>query len=116
MEGSGSWRCTVDTTSASSGSSAALTRTHRTSQGRSPSDATGAEALEELLDELDERQVELAFAELKGTVRDRLVPYGLVERIGPHRFDPTIGLAVKDYVAETGVPWVDWEDEAEPTP
>ena len=79
-------------------------------------DATGAEVLEELLDDLDERHVELAFAELKGTVRDRLVPYGLVERIGRHRFYPTIGLAVKDYVAEFGVPWIDWEDEAGPTP
>ena len=75
-------------------------------------DATGAEVLEELLDDLDQRHVELAFAELKGTVRDRLVPYGLVDRIGRHRFYPTIGLAVKEHVAETGVPWVDWEDEA----
>ena len=78
--------------------------------------AAGAEALEELLDDLDERHVDLAFAGLKGTVRDRLVPYGLVERIRRHRFYPTIGIAVKDYVAETGVPWIDWEDEAEPTP
>ncbi|HEY8092573.1 MAG TPA: SulP family inorganic anion transporter, partial [Acidimicrobiales bacterium] len=46
-------------------------------------DATGAEALEELLDDLDARGIELAFAELKGTVRDHLVPYGIVDRLGP---------------------------------
>ncbi len=57
------------------------------------------------------RGVELAFAELKGTVRDRLVPYGLVDRLGPEHFYRTIGQAVKDYVADTGVAWTDWEDE-----
>ena len=79
-------------------------------------DATGAEVLEELLDDLDERGIELAFAELKGTVRDRLAPYGIVDRLGPNHFYRTVGQAVKDYVADTGVDWTDWEDEQQPDP
>jgi high affinity sulfate transporter 1 len=77
-------------------------------------DATGAEVLEELLDDLDARGIELAFAELKGTVRDHLVPYGIVDRLGPDRFYETVGRAVKDFVAGTGVAWTDWEDEPPP--
>ena len=78
-------------------------------------DATGAEVLDELINDLEGRGIELAFAELKGTVRDLLVPYGIVDRLGPDRFYRTVGQAVKDYVADTGVPWTDWEDE-QPTP
>ena len=48
-------------------------------------------------------------------MRDLLVPYGIVDRLGPDRFYRTVGQAVKDYVADTGVPWTDWEDE-QPTP
>ena len=61
-------------------------------------------------DELLEAGVELAFAELKDPVRDRLRRYGLDERIG--RFYPTLGVAVAAYLRETGVDWVDWEDRA----
>ncbi len=73
-------------------------------------DSTGADELSELLDRLDERRVRLVFAELKGTVRDRLAPYGLVDRIGSDRFYRTTGEAVRTYVRETGVTWQDWED------
>jgi hypothetical protein len=36
--------------------------------------------------------------------------FGLFDRIGETRFYPTVGEAVGVYVAETGVPWVDWQD------
>jgi high affinity sulfate transporter 1 len=73
-------------------------------------DATAAEMLEELDRELEAAGVEFAFAELKDPVRERLVPYGLTERIGRHRFFPTVGAAVRTYLDETGTKWVDWED------
>ncbi len=73
-------------------------------------DATAAEMLRRLHEELTERGVVLAFAELKGHVRERLAHDGLVERIGPDRFFRTIGEAVHTYVTEEAVPWTDWED------
>ena len=73
-------------------------------------DATAGETLLALNDELDGMGVELAFAELKDPVRDRLRRYGIEEAIGAQRFFPTIGVAVATYLHETGVDWVDWED------
>jgi high affinity sulfate transporter 1 len=77
-------------------------------------DSTGADLLVELLDQLDGMGVELAFAELKGPTKDDLVRYGLYERIGAGHFYSTIGQAVSAFVADFGVPWVDWEDELRP--
>ena len=74
-------------------------------------DTTAAEMLEELDGELAARGAELAFAELKDPVKDRLQRYGLEKRIGRDFFFPTIGVAVKAYVEQTGAAWVDWEDE-----
>ena len=76
-------------------------------------DTTAAEMLEELHGELAGMGIELAFAEMKGPVKDRLDRYGLMDRIGRDRFHPTIGVGVHTFVEETGVPWVDWEDESE---
>jgi MFS superfamily sulfate permease-like transporter len=73
-------------------------------------DTTAAETLEELDVELTARGVELAFAELKDPVRDRLERYGLEKRIGREFFFPTIGVAVKTYLERHRVDWVDWED------
>ena len=73
-------------------------------------DATAGEMLRSLNAELDEDGVEIAFAELKGPVRDRLVSYGIDDEIGRHRFWPTVGVAVSAYLQETGVVWSDWED------
>jgi high affinity sulfate transporter 1 len=73
-------------------------------------DPTAAEVLEDLDDELSEAGVQLAFAELKDPVRDRLERYGLLERFGRNRLFPTVGSAVHAYVDATGVEWVDWED------
>ena len=77
-------------------------------------DTTAAEMLEELDKELATRGSELAFAELKDPVRDRLERYGLHERIGREFFFPTIGVAVKAFLARHGVDWVDWEESTGP--
>ncbi len=77
-------------------------------------DTSAATVLSDLVDELEARDVELAFAELKGPVRDRLVAYGLADRMGAGRFFPTVGTAVSAYVAASGVPWVDWQDRPGP--
>lgn len=74
-------------------------------------DTSAAEQLLLLLEQLDGREVTLAFAELKDPVRARLRDYELVERIGKEHFFPTVGAAVHAYVRESGVDWVDWEDE-----
>jgi high affinity sulfate transporter 1 len=73
-------------------------------------DTTAAEMLEELDKELGARGVELAFAELKDPVKDRLERYGLQKRLGRDFFFPTIGVAVKAYLDRNQVEWRDWED------
>jgi MFS superfamily sulfate permease-like transporter len=73
-------------------------------------DTTAAEMLEELDQELGVLGIELAFAEMKDPVKDRLRRYGLMTRIGDDRFFPTIGVAVKAFLAAAKVPWVDWEE------
>jgi MFS superfamily sulfate permease-like transporter len=73
-------------------------------------DSTAADMLHDLDQELEVLGVELAFAEMKDPVKDRLRRFGLVERIGHERFYPTIGVAVHRYVEEQGIAWVDWEE------
>ncbi len=73
-------------------------------------DTTAANSLTQLLEELSLRGISVEFAELKGHVRERLEPYGVAERVGAEHFHQTIGLAVRAYVSESGVDWVDWED------
>ena len=73
-------------------------------------DTSAADLLRELLEELDQAGVTLAFAELKGPVKDRLQRYGLLEAVGPDRCFPTVGTAVDGYVEATGTTWVDWEE------
>jgi MFS superfamily sulfate permease-like transporter len=73
-------------------------------------DTTAADTLRQLLEELRQAQVTLAFAELKGPVKDRLLRYGLFDAVGPDRFFPTLGTAVDAYVEATGISWVDWEE------
>ena len=74
-------------------------------------DTTAADMLVTLDQEMADAGVRLVFAELKGHVRDRLRDYGVLERFGSDRFFPTLGTAVRAYVAATGVEWTDWEDE-----
>jgi high affinity sulfate transporter 1 len=63
-------------------------------------DSTGAESLLDLLDDLAASGVTLAFAELKGRVKDRLRRYGVYERIGSENFFSTIGHAVHELRGE----------------
>ncbi|MCC6527686.1 MAG: SulP family inorganic anion transporter [Polyangiaceae bacterium] len=72
-------------------------------------DTTAAEMIQELDTELAARGVELAFAELKDPVKDRLQRYGLKATIGHDFFFPTVGVAVKTYLEHNRVTWVDWE-------
>lgn len=73
-------------------------------------DATADEVLVGVHDELADRGIELAFAELKGVVRDRLDRTGTTARIGRDNFHPTVGRAVQDHVRRSGVDWTDWDD------
>ena len=65
-------------------------------------DTTAADVLGELLDDLQAHGIALAFAELKGPVKDRLRDYGLSDRVGDDRFFPTLGTAIDGYLAATG--------------
>ena len=73
-------------------------------------DTTAADMLERLDDELAAQGIRLAFAEMKGPVKDRLARYGLGRRFPAGTFYPTLGTAVSDYVATTAVDWTDWTD------
>jgi high affinity sulfate transporter 1 len=73
-------------------------------------DTSAADTLHQLLAELRQQGVTLAFAELKDPVKDRIKRYGLFDAIGPDRFFPTVGTAVDGYVEATGTKWVDWEE------
>jgi high affinity sulfate transporter 1 len=79
-------------------------------------DATAGETLRALHDELAAEGVELAFAELKDPVRDRLRHYGIYELIGDNRFFPTVGVAVSAYLSDAGVDWLDWEERSAARP
>lgn len=72
-------------------------------------DTTAADMILELDTELATRGVELAFAELKDPVKDRLVRYGLHLKIGREFFFPTLGVAVKAFLDRNDVDWVDWD-------
>jgi high affinity sulfate transporter 1 len=73
-------------------------------------DTTAADTLRDLLEELRVEGITLAFAELKGPVKDRLRRYGLFDAVGDDRFFPTVGTAVDGYIEATGTTWVDWEE------
>jgi len=76
-------------------------------------DTTAADALDEAITDLARAGIELHFAEMKGHVKDRLRDYGIYERLGDASFHPTVGTAVKAYLAGHPVPWQDWEDAAD---
>jgi MFS superfamily sulfate permease-like transporter len=75
-------------------------------------DVTGGEIVGALNEELEADGVELAFAELKDPVRERLRRYGIEEAIGTDRIFPPLGVAVAAYLEATGTEWLDWEDRA----
>jgi len=73
-------------------------------------DTTAASMLDDLVEELDGREITLAFAELKDPVRERLRRYGALERVPDAHIFPTVGTAVSGYLHETGQAWHDWEE------
>ena len=73
-------------------------------------DTSAADTLREVLNSFSSRGIALAFAELKGPVKDRLRDYDLYERIGDARFFPTLGTAIDGYLRETGQTWTDGSD------
>ncbi|MGI9616389.1 MAG: SulP family inorganic anion transporter [Acidimicrobiales bacterium] len=73
-------------------------------------DATADRALLALRDELEERGIELCFAELKGVVRDQLTRSGTAETFGEESFHRTIGQAVRAYLNAHDVDWVNWDE------
>ena len=73
-------------------------------------DATAAEMLHELHSDLTARGIELRFAELKGTVHERVDRYRSFHGEMPEHTARTTGEAVKAYLRTHDVHWVDWED------
>lgn len=73
-------------------------------------DTSAAAMLETLIEDLNERGVELEFAELKGPVKDRLSQYDLYELIGRESFHSTMGTAVSSYLADYDVEWQNWDE------
>ena len=63
-------------------------------------DVTAADIVAELDDALRADGVELSFAEMKDPVKDKLKRFGLFERFGAETFYPTLGEAVKAYLAQ----------------
>jgi MFS superfamily sulfate permease-like transporter len=73
-------------------------------------DATAAEMLHELNSDLVANGIELRFAELKGTVHERVDRYRSFQAEMPDHTARTTGEAVKAYLRSYDVHWVDWED------
>jgi MFS superfamily sulfate permease-like transporter len=74
-------------------------------------DVTAADVVSELEKTLKEVSIKLSFAELKDPVKDKLKRFGLFTQFGEQSFYPTIGSAVRAYLASYPVDWVDWEDK-----
>ncbi|MFM2078587.1 MAG: hypothetical protein RJA49_2477 [Actinomycetota bacterium] len=73
-------------------------------------DATAAEMLRDVFADLTDQGIELRFAELKGTVHERVDRYDVFHGNMPDHTARTTGEAVKAYVRTHEVHWVDWED------
>lgn len=65
-------------------------------------DITAADMLAELDQVLQDAGIELAFAEMKGPVKDKLKRFGLFSRFGREAFFPTVDEAVRAYRALPG--------------
>ena len=73
-------------------------------------DITAADALLHLHGELQKHGVELWFAGMKGTVKDRLKHYGTLDTLGHAIFSATAGFAVNQYRQSYQVEWKDWDE------
>lgn len=68
-------------------------------------DVTSADMLAELDKVLEQRGIELQFAEMKDPVKDKMKQFELFEGLGESAFHPTVGAAVDAYLADSGVDW-----------
>jgi len=73
---------------------------------------TSADMLAELHETLHAAGIELCFAEMKDPVKDKLKRFGLFAGLGESAFFPTIGAAVRAYLAIHPVDWLDSENDA----
>ncbi len=62
-------------------------------------DTTAGDVLEQLVQALDEQGTTLVFAEMKGTVLDRLRGFGLEHLTAPEHFQPSLNSALRAYRA-----------------
>ncbi|PHV65527.1 sodium-independent anion transporter [Williamsia muralis] len=65
-------------------------------------DTTAVDELIDLDTYLASRGIRLVFAEMKGPMKDRLIRFGLGDRFGPDRFQPTIEAAVDAFRGRDG--------------
>jgi MFS superfamily sulfate permease-like transporter len=76
-------------------------------------DTTAADMLEDLDESLNERGINLVFAEMKDPVREKIERYGLTRTINPAHFFPTLDDAVEAFRKQSGK---DWSPSASPKP
>jgi MFS superfamily sulfate permease-like transporter len=77
-------------------------------------DTTAADVLASFDEELNARGMHLAFAGLKGPVKDKIKRYGLYHTIDPAHFYPNLPSAVKAFHAEYGARGVTGADQRAP--
>jgi high affinity sulfate transporter 1 len=70
-------------------------------------DVTASDSLAELIADLQGKGITFRFAELKDPVKDKLKRFGLFSELGEAAFYPTVGAAVRDYLATHDVDWKD---------
>lgn len=68
-------------------------------------DATAAEGLSDLLDDLNLLDMRLVFCEVKGPVRDKMKLVGLTDKIGSENFYLSLNEAVDSVLKDTGDPF-----------
>jgi MFS superfamily sulfate permease-like transporter len=68
-------------------------------------DTTAADMLKDLDEELSAAATSLVFAELKDPMRAKLERYGLIGRLNPAHFFPTLDAALDTFRHETGSDW-----------
>lgn len=73
-------------------------------------DITAADALIALHRDLQQQQISLWFAGMKGPVKDRLQHFGTLDVFGHDTFSPTMGHAVSRYRSTHTVDWKNWDE------
>ena len=68
-------------------------------------DTTAADMLEDLDEALNQRSINLVFAEMKDPVREKIETYGVTRTIDPAHFFPTVDEAVAAFRAQSDAEW-----------